>query len=71
VRVENGFVVFVAETVDGVDVARVRPIEIAISQRNQVVVREGLEAGDRVIVVGQKQVADGDRIQITRSEGER
>ena len=71
VRVENGFVVFVAETVDGVDVARVRPIDIAISQRNQVVVREGLEAGDRVIVVGQKQVADGDRIQITRSGGER
>lgn len=74
VRVEQGFVAFVAETESGVDVARVRPVTIATTQRNRVVIREGLEAGDRLIVVGQHQVADGDRIQITgsvTSEGDR
>lgn len=71
VRVEDGFVTFVAETEDGVDVARVRPVVLGVAQRNRVVVEEGLEPGDRLIVVGQKQVADGDRIQITGSGGER
>jgi hypothetical protein len=47
-----------------VPVAEVRPLVLGGSQRNRVVVEEGLEAGDRLIVVGQQQVADGDRIQI-------
>jgi membrane fusion protein, multidrug efflux system len=71
VRVEDGFVAFVAETEAGVDVARVRPVVLGAAQRNRVVVRDGLEPGDRLIVVGQKQVADGDRIRITQPGGER
>jgi membrane fusion protein, multidrug efflux system len=65
VRVEEGFVAFVAQEEDGVPVARVRPLRLGPAQRNLVVVEEGLAPGDRLIVVGQTQVADGDRIQVT------
>jgi membrane fusion protein, multidrug efflux system len=64
VRVENGFVVFVVEQRDGRPVARVRRVTTGPSQRNQVVIESGLAAGDRLIVVGQHQVADGDRVAI-------
>lgn len=70
VRVEEGFVAFVADNEAGADVARARPVLLGPAQGNRVVVREGLEAGDRLIVIGHKQVADGDRIRITRSEAE-
>ncbi len=64
VRVEDGYVVFVAEdTADGT-VARVRPIVVGPTQRNMVVVESGVQPGDRLIVVGQKSVADGDRVNI-------
>jgi membrane fusion protein, multidrug efflux system len=70
VRVEDGFVAFVAETEGDVQVARVRPVVVGTAQRNRVVVSTGLGAGDRLIVVGQHQVADGDRIQIRDAGGE-
>lgn len=70
VRVENGFVVFVAETDGENEVARVRPVVTANGQRNRVVVTEGLEAGERLIVIGQNQVADGDLIRVTQAGGE-
>jgi len=71
VRTEEGFVAFVVDTDAGADLARVRPVLLGAAQGNRVVVRDGLEAGDRLIVVGQKQVADGDRVRVTRGEGER
>jgi membrane fusion protein, multidrug efflux system len=64
VRVEDGFVAFVVEEENGEPVARARPVTVGPTQRNQAVVREGLVAGDRLIVVGQAQVANGDRVQI-------
>ncbi len=60
VRVEDGYVVFVAE--DGV--AREREVVVGPSQNNRVVVESGLEAGDRLIVVGQRSVAEGDRLNV-------
>ncbi len=66
VRVEEGFVAFVAVQGEGGTFAEVRPVEVSTIQRNFVLVRSGLEAGDRLIVVGQKQVAHGDRIQVVR-----
>lgn len=71
VRVEQGFVAFVAESEGGADVARVRPVTLGAAQGNRVVIHDGLEPGDRLIVVGHKQVADGDRIRIARAGGER
>jgi membrane fusion protein (multidrug efflux system) len=60
VRVEEGYVVFVVED----DHAVARPVTIGPSQRNQAVVTSGLKAGDRLVVVGQKQLAAGDRVRI-------
>lgn len=64
VRVEEGYVVFVAGERDGTPVAEVRRVELGPTQNNEAVVVSGLEAGDRLIVVGQKSVADGDRINV-------
>jgi len=70
IRVEDGFVAFVAVERDGRTVAEVRPLVLAGSQRNRVLVEEGLEAGDRLLVVGQQQVAHGDRVQVVRTHDE-
>lgn len=64
VRVEDGFVVFVVGQEDGGEVAVVTPVTTGPSNGNRVVVEEGLQPGDRVIVVGQQQVAHGDRVRI-------
>ncbi len=66
VRVEEGYVAFVVVERDGRTVAEVRPLILGGSQRNQLVVDDGLEAGDRLIVVGQQQVAHGDEVQVVR-----
>jgi RND family efflux transporter MFP subunit len=64
VRVESGYVVFVAVEQGGNLVAEARQVTLGPTRRNLVVVKEGLSAGDRLIVVGQKSVANGDRINI-------
>ncbi len=64
VRVENGYVVFVAESEGGTPVARVRRVVLGPTQNNEVVIESGLDGGDRLIVVGHKSVADGDRINV-------
>jgi membrane fusion protein, multidrug efflux system len=69
VRVEDGYVAFVAGEQDGSPVAQVRPVELGPTQRNLVVIESGLAAGDRLIVVGQKEVENGDHIRIVGGEG--
>lgn len=64
VRVENGYVVFVAVDRDGATFAEARPVVLGPSQRNLVVIEDGVEPGDRLIVVGQKSVAGGDRVNV-------
>lgn len=64
VRVEGGYVVFVAEARQGGDVAAVRPVELGPARRNLVVLASGVDEGERLIVVGQKSVADGDRVNV-------
>lgn len=64
VRVADGFVVFVVEGEGAGAVARVRPVTTGGSQQNRVVVTAGLEAGERLVVVGQQQVANGDRVNV-------
>lgn len=70
VRVQDGFQVFVVEERDDELVAVGRPVTVGPSQRNRAVIESGLEEGDRLIVVGQHQVATGDRVRIVRGEGE-
>ena len=64
VRVEDGFIAFVVEGASGAEVVQARDVELGPTQRNRVVVRSGLEPGDRLVVIGQQQVAAGDRVRI-------
>lgn len=64
VRVEDGYVVFVLADRDGHQVAEAREVEVGASRRNLVVVDEGVSAGEQLIVVGQRSVADGDRVNV-------
>ncbi|MBL4688162.1 MAG: efflux RND transporter periplasmic adaptor subunit [Nannocystaceae bacterium] len=59
-RSANG--VFVVED----DVARWRPLKLGAMVREQVIILEGLEVGENVIVVGQRTLADGDAVIISR-----
>ena len=64
VRVEKGYQVYVVTDADGAPRAQARPVRVGSSQRNEVVVTSGLEVGDRLVVVGQRQVAAGDRVRV-------
>jgi multidrug efflux pump subunit AcrA (membrane-fusion protein) len=66
VRVENGYIAFVVETEGDIEVVRTHSVELGPSQQNRVVIRSGIEAGDRLIVVGQQLVAAGDRVNVVR-----
>jgi membrane fusion protein (multidrug efflux system) len=46
-------------------VARVRPIEIGIIQDDVVQAASGLKPGDRLIVSGQRELVEGDPVQVT------
>ena len=69
VRVEDGYVAFVAVERDGYDVAEARPVVLGPARRNLVVAESGIEVGERLIVVGQKAVENGDRINIVGGGG--
>lgn len=58
----DGNGVFVEE--DGV--ARWRPVELGNIVRGQVVVKSGVQPGDRVVVTGHRELADGDPLLVAR-----
>lgn len=64
VRTEGGFAVFVVVGDGDGAVARARPVTLGPSANDEVVVRTGLAPADRLVVVGQQQVADGDRVRV-------
>jgi hypothetical protein len=53
----------VAVVVDG-GVARVRELTLGASEGNQVVVENGLEPGERLIVSGQRGLIDGQALEV-------
>ena len=63
-RVEDGYIVYVAEDEGGELIARARPVVLGAAQGNQVIIESGLQAGDRVVTVGQARLAPGDRLQV-------
>lgn len=69
VRVEDGYVLFVVVERGGVDVAEARRVELGPSRRDSVVIEKGVEGGERLIVTGQKSVADGDRVNVVTLAG--
>ena len=56
----DGRIVFVEE--DGV--ARMHPVEIGFFQGDEVHIVDGLSEGDRLIVLGQRDLRDGDRVAV-------
>lgn len=44
--------------------ARVRPVEVGVFQGQTIQVTEGLQTGDRLIVVGQRDVRDGEPVRV-------
>ena len=63
-RVEDGYVAYVVEGPGDDGLARSRFVRLGPAQRNLVVVEDGLGAGDRLVVVGQQLIADGDRVRV-------
>lgn len=64
VRIQDGYQVFVVEEEEGETVALARTVEPGPAQNNRVVIRSGLEPGERLIVVGQQSVASKDRVNV-------
>lgn len=67
VRVSDGHAVYVVKSEGGVDVVEARRVVLGPSQRNLVAITSGLAAGERIVVVGQQQVANGDRVRIVEA----
>lgn len=63
-RTESGYIVFVVRDRDGRLVAESVPVVTGSGSANRVVVESGLESGDRIVVVGQHQVTNGDVVRI-------
>lgn len=66
VRTETGYIVFVVEESSQGALARAREVEVGSAQENQVLILSGLETGERLVVVGQMSVADGDRVNVVK-----
>lgn len=65
-RTESGYAVYVVSGTETAPVAESRSVALGPSQGNRVIIDAGLEAGDRVIVVGHGRLAPGDRLQIVQ-----
>jgi membrane fusion protein (multidrug efflux system) len=70
-RSEDGYIVYVAMDTGERQIVEARRVTLGASEAGRVVIGEGLEAGDRVVVVGQQQLASGDVIRIVRQQGDR
>lgn len=68
-RTENGYTVYTVQEADGRRIARATQVVTGPGAGNRVVIESGLQPADRVIIVGQHQVTDGDLLQIVDSRG--
>lgn len=70
VRDDEGTSLYVLRDEDGALVAERREVKVGPGQRGRAVIESGLEAGERVVVVGQNTLTSGDRVEIdTRYDG--
>ncbi len=60
----DDYAVFVAQEIDGVQVARSREVVLGESFGNAVAITKGLDKGEKVIISGATLLADGEKIQI-------
>ncbi|UCF10351.1 MAG: hypothetical protein JSW65_01340, partial [Candidatus Bipolaricaulota bacterium] len=66
-RTELGYEVFVAVQNEGELVAESRVVRLGPSFEDEVVIEQGLEVGDELIVVGHQMVDPGNRLRVIRS----
>jgi len=67
-RTSDGFAVYVVEDTGDGPVARRRSVELGPREDDRVLVESGLAPGDRLVTVGQQQLADGDRVRLADGE---
>ena len=60
----GGYALFVVETQNGKQVARIRNVKLGDAYGNTVAVTEGVKKGDQVITTGATLVLDGDPVQV-------
>lgn len=65
-RTESGYIVFVVREQDGRQVAAATAVITGPAAGNRIVIDSGLQAGDRVITVGQNQIATGDVVSVAQ-----
>lgn len=61
---DGGYAVFVVESSGETTAARARPVRLGDIAANQVVVLEGVKAGENVIVTGASLLADGEAVRV-------
>lgn len=67
VRDEDGTSLYIVVDAGDALMAERRAVEVGPSFGGRVVIAAGLEGGERVIVVGQNRIAEGDRVEIDRT----
>jgi membrane fusion protein, multidrug efflux system len=68
-RTESGYAVYTVREQGGRLIASATPVITGPGAGNRIVIESGLEPGDRIVVVGQHQVAHGDVVEIVRRAG--
>lgn len=65
-----GYLVYVVQEEEGQAIARARTVTTGAGQGGNVVIESGLEPGDRIVIVGHQQLADGDHVRVASAGGE-
>lgn len=68
-RSATGYLVYVVTGASGREIAEARAVTMGPGAGGRVVIDSGLEPGDRVVVVGQQLLADGDAVRATHRGG--
>lgn len=63
-RSATGYLVYVVHEEEGQTTARARAVTMGAGQGRNVVIESGLEPGERIVIVGQQQLADGDHVRL-------
>jgi membrane fusion protein, multidrug efflux system len=67
-RTETGYAVYTVREEQGRLLAHITPVITGPGAGNRVVVESGVQQGDRIVVVGQHQVAHGDVVEIAQRQ---
>lgn len=60
----DGYALSVVEERDGAALARLRPVRLGEVYGNRIVVDEGVQVGERIVVTGATLVGDGERVRV-------